>query len=461
MDLSNYSRHNSYDYIPLDVEEGKKYTFYCDNILKGTYEINLMFGRLTETSITKVANLSGSTTEIGERCFSFTSTGDEVLYSYSPYWLNQDELNAIYNDHVKNVMLVEGTYMLNTMPDYEPYGKYKLPIKVAGKNMFDVSKLQTAGLNSNCGISYPAPGLVKVRRSATAASLGVTVTLPLKAGKYTIKADYDSITGYTPTNNYILFIYDTTICDNGIRYANRGLSKYITLTEDMDVKISFYANEATDDRAVGNECVFKIMLCEGNEDLEWEPGPVTTNIFIDEPLRKVGDYVDYIDFREKKIVRRIGHFDSYNVYQKYNASIVNSVRFMVYDSTLLPSKLGIKEVLCDFLPYNGGYHFDGETVLKNDAWKNHYYPSFSKERLGITASDTNEQMMQKARDYIDTITHKNLYYPLESSIEEIVDFPELSIFDSAIKVEVDTEIQPSKFIINYEYEGTILDEKEI
>ena len=27
--------------------------------------------------------------------------------------------------------------------------------------------------------------------------------------------------------------------------------------------------------------------------------PKTTNIYLDEPLRKVGDYADYIDFNEK------------------------------------------------------------------------------------------------------------------------------------------------------------------
>jgi hypothetical protein len=31
----------------------------------------------------------------------------------------------------------------------------------------------------------------------------------------------------------------------------------------------------------------------------------TTNIFLDEPLRKVGDYADYIDFKNGKVVRKV------------------------------------------------------------------------------------------------------------------------------------------------------------
>ena len=32
---------------------------------------------------------------------------------------------------------------------------------------------------------------------------------------------------------------------------------------------------------------------------------VVTNIYLNEPLRKAGDYADYIDFKNKKIVRKI------------------------------------------------------------------------------------------------------------------------------------------------------------
>jgi hypothetical protein len=49
------------------------------------------------------------------------------------------------------------------------------------------------------------------------------------------------------------------------------------------------------------------MLVEGSTATSYEPyyEPVTHNIYLDEPLRKVGNYADYIDFSSKKVVRYI------------------------------------------------------------------------------------------------------------------------------------------------------------
>jgi hypothetical protein len=41
--------------------------------------------------------------------------------------------------------------------------------------------------------------------------------------------------------------------------------------------------------------------------------PETTNIYLNEPLRKIGDFVDYIDFKNQKVVRKIKRLDSANI----------------------------------------------------------------------------------------------------------------------------------------------------
>ena len=57
---------------------------------------------------------------------------------------------------------------------------------------------------------------------------------------------------------------------------------------------------------------------------------VVTNIYLDEPLRKIDEYADYIDFENKKVVRRIAseylntvnNASSYNdVYKKFLSNI--------------------------------------------------------------------------------------------------------------------------------------------
>lgn len=52
----------------------------------------------------------------------------------------------------------------------------------------------------------------------------------------------------------------------------------------------------------------KIPIKLTNENGESE----TKNIYLDEPLRKIGNYADYIDFKTGKVVRNIGKIESYN-----------------------------------------------------------------------------------------------------------------------------------------------------
>ena len=56
--------------------------------------------------------------------------------------------------------------------------------------------------------------------------------------------------------------------------------------------------------------IIELQLMKGTEDLPYEPyaEPVTTNIYLDEPLRKLGNYADYINFKENKVVRNIKEF---------------------------------------------------------------------------------------------------------------------------------------------------------
>lgn len=53
---------------------------------------------------------------------------------------------------------------------------------------------------------------------------------------------------------------------------------------------------------------YKISIELTNENGESK----TTNIYLDEPLRKIGDSADYIDFKTGKVKRYVGKIDSYN-----------------------------------------------------------------------------------------------------------------------------------------------------
>jgi len=110
-------------------------------------------------------------------------------------------------------------------------------------------------------------------------------------------------------------------------FSNGPLKKVFnyTPTNDVDTNIALYANYGSETPV---RVRFKVMLLEGTYTLnnapEFEPygkykipitvsgenvDPVTTNIFLDEPLRKVSDYADYLDFEKQKVFRNVTVLD--------------------------------------------------------------------------------------------------------------------------------------------------------
>ena len=58
----------------------------------------------------------------------------------------------------------------------------------------------------------------------------------------------------------------------------------------------------------GTHITFENIQIEyGNTATPYEPyvEPITTNIFLSEPLRKLGEYADCVDFKNKKVVRNV------------------------------------------------------------------------------------------------------------------------------------------------------------
>ena len=103
-----------------------------------------------------------------------------------------------------------------------------------------------------------------------------------------------------------------------IRFANNGDSSEFSINCDIDGSqfVGQYASIVftVDDATVGASVISDIMFYVGNEPFDYEPygykipvivGNTTTNIYLDEPLRKIGDYSDYIDFRNQKEFRNV------------------------------------------------------------------------------------------------------------------------------------------------------------
>lgn len=183
------------------------------------------------------------------------------------------------NLQIRNVMIEEGT----TATDYEPYHKYKIPVVARGKNLFDgilAQKMITTSTGiANNNTSYASSLNYQQVKSST---------------------NYVVSTSNKAKRPQFIFYYDVNY--NYLGYSAENPTKFTTPADCKYIKFRCISN----DLDVGN-----IQIEEGTSATEYEPyiPPVTTNIFLDEPLRKVGNYADYVDFERQKVVRNVEVLD--------------------------------------------------------------------------------------------------------------------------------------------------------
>lgn len=166
----------------------------------------------------------------------------------------------------------------------EETGKYKIPVVCGGKNIVS---------------EYVYPDQTTIYYSVITAKTEFT----LKQGvTYTISFD-------TPNTNKIVFYANYTNTVEGfksVRLDGTRKSLSITPTKDLTGKAIIGVSStvsADDSTGLCSNCMIEV----GTTATDYEPylEPVITNIYLDEPLRKIGDYADYIDFENKKVIRNV------------------------------------------------------------------------------------------------------------------------------------------------------------
>lgn len=184
-------------------------------------------------------------------------------------------------------------------------GKYVVQVKASGKNIFDVNSwynwLRT--FTTQYVAKETIDGIEVIRYQPP-----VTYNKPWMQGqfkentKYTFSYKAKGIVGTNKSTGF-KFVYTdgtTTTCyvDNEATWKNYTCASSGKTIDHLEMNY-FY----------GQGCYFDINSIQLEEDstattYEAYKGKMT-NIYLDEPLRKVGDYVDYIDYANGKVVRNI------------------------------------------------------------------------------------------------------------------------------------------------------------
>ena len=214
---------------------------------------------------------------------------------------------------VKDIIITKD---INTT-EYEPYHKYKIPITARGKNLLPYPYVSTTKTINGVTFTDNGDGSISINGTATANAIFYLVvsqnnyTLDkcgLKIGdSYTISKTL--ISGDSMANVYFTANYYN---ENGNMKAGASISNTNTATATIQSDFVMWGIYllVLKNKTV-NHTTIKLQLERGTSATEYEPyiEPIAQNIYLDEPLRKVGDYADYIDFKNQKIVRNIKEED--------------------------------------------------------------------------------------------------------------------------------------------------------
>lgn len=348
------------------------------------------------------------------------------------YYTNGASPNPSFQQEIINV----GDLITNESD--ENFGKYKIPIDVKSENLFDKNNFNIANLyvnNSNV-----------ITGSQTA------ITFYIKCKPNT---EYIINKSNAGTNNRFCVFTTEQIPTTGNKVIDivgtkTGEDSSITYT----IKTSNNANYLSVFTSVEKTTPTYQEIAETLEIKEFYEGleiptkipyrytpyyKETKNIYLNEPLRKIGEYQDYIDFKNKKVVRnvkkillnnnfnwKVNYYETEKrIYTSKNDIDTSMVKVSANtDLGLLMSEkynsATVNDILDLKVKYGIGLSLGGYLSIVN--------PDFS------TGTDFVNDLQNNPID---------LYYATSTPIEEIIELPDLELSNINNIITVDTILKPN------------------
>lgn len=230
---------------------------------------------------------NGEPTFAGERIHSFKINISNVRYIQITARAYSSATVDISSKNLNTMQFEEGS----GLTPYEPYG-YKIPVVASGKNLFDIdspgvqwtTNIDASGNVVSSDVNS-ASSFIKVKPNTT-----YTVSF---TGTRT-----NSITRYHLYDNQKQWIEQ--IATNSSKIGVKSVVTFTTTSNTNYIRFTFRGVSKTDSFLQADT-----QLEEGSRATPYEPSSSHINIYLNEPLRKIGDYADYIDFEGQKVVRNV------------------------------------------------------------------------------------------------------------------------------------------------------------
>ena len=330
------------------------------------------------------------------------------------------------------------------------YGKYKVPIICRGKNYFSLKNANATTQTIN-GITFTPLGderihvkghLADATKSARYALNGLYI--PLKAGVYRSKM-------HPYERTYKFFINYGTFYTGG-SFNFQGPNGAQTLP--IDGYIGYVHISVSDGNTTEFDDIIELQVEKSNVSSAYEPHvePITTNLYLNEPLRKLGTYADYIDGKNDKVVRKcckryLANY-SFELYEKSVKNDVEICHFNVGDNAIIPSSrydvhrydasIGRCNVMPTYASYDYAVFSCGMIMW---GWGQNIRFAIPTEYIGEASATAFQNWLSEHNAYMVRV----LATPIEEPLN--IDLPKLNAKTTII--EVDTSLLPSNISGKY------------
>lgn len=396
--------------------------------------------------------LKAELSAIKQKSIPHTSVS-EYPVSISDHLENEEVINyRIYGNSVQsetpsvdNPVEVQSVGDLVTDSESEYYGKYDVPVIMCGKNLIPYPYSTTTATINGITFTDNGDGSVTVNGTATSTATWffyqVTTSLipGLKTGDtVTLSIDCDKTwTTTTATMNVVCNYYNSSAPMQDGKCVVNSSSKYKTIVIGDDwVGMGIYV-VVYNGQTISN-VTLKPQIEFGSNNTEYEPYICETkHLYLNEPLRKVGDYADYIDFENQKVVRNISNRDMGELnYRYYSSDDAHPYGYFVASGSKDFSgiRLPNSKVMCEIYNSSVGNFKTDKTI----------FPTSTTSIYIVDSDYTSGDAIKNA------VTGQKIYIIRATPIEEPITVPELTALNSEVmNVFSSTATPPSN--INFVY----------
>ena len=331
----------------------------------------------------------------------------------------------------------------------EGTGKYKIPVVCSSKNLFNsddwYNQLRKYATNTTYA-DAPWKGKDGERSYIAVSPATGTSNLKYKPIQFKEKTAYTlSFYGKIASQSNAIGIYYTDGTHDDIYVSGNSWKRY-RKTSNPSKTISYIGTIW----AYNQPLYYSDIQLEEGELTYYEPyrESVTTNILLDEPLRKVGDYYDYIDFETQKLVRRIYHEKITTVREMSSISGTYKIFLSTISKRPIYISAGGAQV---WGAMSNKFKNAGDVLYTQLTGKSGvistYLTSSWVYSVAYTFSDHEINTVAKAKTEIGD--GFDVYYQLYTPIETDITLPVLPTIRGTTIYSIDTGANPSNMKVTY------------